>query len=45
VLLDLVHEPRADVYSRPGMRERSPATTPAEDMAEVEATFMPLPAR
>jgi len=45
VLLDLVHEPRADVYSRPGMRERIASYYAAEDMAEVEATFMPLPAR
>ena len=41
VLLDVVRYPRADVYTRPGMREMVARYFSAEDMAEVEATFGP----
>ncbi len=45
VLLDVVRHPRADVYTRPGMRESVARYFAAEDMAEVEATFTsPVPA-
>jgi len=40
-LLDLVREPQADAYTRPGMREMVVRYYSAEDMAEVEATFLP----
>ena len=42
VLLDVVRHPRADVYTRPGMRESVARYFAAEDMAEVEATFKSL---
>ena len=41
VLLDVVRRPRADVYTRPGMREMVARYFAAEDMAEVEATLTP----
>jgi NADP-dependent 3-hydroxy acid dehydrogenase YdfG len=41
VLLEVVRHPRADVYTRPGMRESVVRYFAAEDMAEVEATFTP----
>ena len=41
VLLDVVRIPRADVYTRTGMRETVVRYFAAEDMAEVEATFTP----
>jgi NADP-dependent 3-hydroxy acid dehydrogenase YdfG len=41
VLLDVVRHPRADVYTRPGLREMVVRYFSAEDMAEVEATFTP----
>jgi NADP-dependent 3-hydroxy acid dehydrogenase YdfG len=41
VLLDVVRRPRADVYTRPGMRETVVRYFAAEDMAEVEAAFAP----
>jgi NAD(P)-dependent dehydrogenase (short-subunit alcohol dehydrogenase family) len=45
VLLDVVRHPRADVYTRDGMREMVVRYFAAEDMAEVEATLaFPVPA-
>jgi NADP-dependent 3-hydroxy acid dehydrogenase YdfG len=41
VLLDVVRAPRADVYTRAGMRDMVVRYFAAEDMAEVEATFAP----
>ena len=41
VLLDVVRHPRADVYTRPGMREIVVRYFGADDMAQVESTFMP----
>ena len=41
VLLDVVRHPRADVYTRSGMRESVVRYFAAEDMAEVEVTFTP----
>jgi NAD(P)-dependent dehydrogenase (short-subunit alcohol dehydrogenase family) len=37
VIMDLIEHPRADVYTRPGMRERVVAYYAAEDMAAAEA--------
>lgn len=45
VLVDVIEHPRADVYTRLGMREAVARYFAAEDMAEVEATFaFPPPA-
>jgi len=41
VILDAIRERRADVYTRPGMRERVAAYFAAEDMAAAEAAFAP----
>jgi len=37
VIADVIERPRADVYTRPGARERVAAYYAAEDMAEAEA--------
>ena len=42
VLLDVLEHPRADVYTRAGMREAVAKYFAAEDMAAAEATFAPL---
>jgi NADP-dependent 3-hydroxy acid dehydrogenase YdfG len=42
VLLDVVRHPRADVYTRPGLRDVVVRYFSAEDMAEAEAAFPPL---
>jgi NADP-dependent 3-hydroxy acid dehydrogenase YdfG len=42
VLLDVVRNPRADVYTRPGLREMVVGYFSAEDMAAAEARFTPL---
>ncbi len=39
VIVDLIEHPRADVYTRPGMREAAAAYYAAEDMAAVEAQW------
>ncbi len=45
VIADLIAHPRADVYTRPGMRDRVVAYFGAEDMAAAEAGFAaPRPA-
>jgi NAD(P)-dependent dehydrogenase (short-subunit alcohol dehydrogenase family) len=45
VLFDIIEHPRADVYSRPGMREQVAAFYGAEDMAEIEAKLQLQPPR
>ena len=45
VIADLIEHPRADIYTRPGMREMVAGYFAAEDMAEAEARLaMPRPA-
>jgi short-subunit dehydrogenase len=45
VLLDLIEHPRADVYTRPGMREAVAGYYAAEDMSAAEARWpAPRPA-
>ncbi len=39
VIADVIEHPRADVYTRPGMREQVVAYFAAEDMSEVESQF------
>ena len=39
VIVDVIAHPRADVYTRPGMRERVAAYYEAEDMASLEAAM------
>jgi len=43
VIVDLIENPRADVYTRPGMRERVAAYFAAEDMAAAEAALPGAP--
>ena len=43
VIADLIEHPRADVYTRPGMREQVAAYFAAEDMAVAEARFLRPP--
>jgi NADP-dependent 3-hydroxy acid dehydrogenase YdfG len=43
IIAEVIANPRADVYTPPGARERVVAYYAAEDMAAVEATFGPPP--
>lgn len=47
VIVDLIQHPRADVYTRPGMREMVAGYFAAEDMAAAESRWprLPRPAR
>jgi len=42
VMLDVIERPRADEYTRPGMRERAAAYYAAEDMGAMEAAWAPI---
>jgi len=44
LIVDVIDHPRADVYSRPGLRDQVVAYFGAEDMGAYEAGMAPLPA-
>jgi len=43
VILEVIRHPRADVYTRPGMRERAAAYYAAEDMGAIERELVMRP--